>query len=209
MPQAARTKTVYLVRHGEPEEGYTGRFLGRLNPGLSPKGMEQAARAAARIAPLAPCRCLSSPLRRARDTAAAIAAACGLEVECSDLLLEIDFGLLEGKTFREASEIHPGITDSWQALSRDFHFPGGEDFAAYHRRVTELANRIRAGEEEKLLLVSHGGLLRGLLCSLLDVDLIGPIRFRFSYASPAVVKIDRDGGALLDAFNMWRDISPA
>ena len=39
-------KRIYLVRHGEPEEGYTKRFLGRLDPALSPKGREQARRIA-------------------------------------------------------------------------------------------------------------------------------------------------------------------
>lgn len=195
-------KTVYLVRHGEPEEGFTKRFIGRLDPALSPNGLAQARHIATRIAPLKPERCLSSPLRRARETAGVIAAFCGLEVEFSDLLLEIHYGLLEGKTYEEAAAIYPVIADSWRTLSSDFSFPEGEDFTSFNRRVKSLADRVRAAGEKKLLLVAHGGLLRGLLCNLLDIDAKGPVRFQFAYASLSAVKIHADGGATLDAFNV-------
>ena len=198
-------KRIYLVRHGEPEEGYTKRFLGRLDPALSPKGREQARRIAERIAPLTPRRCLTSPLRRAAETADIIAETCGLEAERNDLLLEIDFGLLEGKTFKEASALFPGTTDSWQALSDDFSFPEGENFTAFNRRAAALADQVRSDPAESVLLVAHGGLLRGVLCNLLNLAANGPLRFRFAYAALTTLELGEGGGAVMTGFNIGRD----
>ncbi len=201
-------KTIYLVRHGEPEVGYTKRYLGRLDPGLSPQGVEQAKRIAAAIAPLAPARCLASPLRRAWDTALIIARACGLEVERNEQLMEIDFGLLEGKTFAEANALFPGVTDSWHMLASDFNFPEGENFSAFYQRAAAVAELAKAAPEDNILLVAHGGVLRGVLCSLLDLPANGPLRFRLSYASLTTVELGRDGAGVLTGFNMGRDFSP-
>lgn len=198
-------KSIFLVRHGEPEEGYTRRYLGRLDPALSPTGHEQAERIAKRLLPLSPERCVTSPLRRARDTAASIADACGIPLETNDLLLEIDFGLLEGLTFKEASSLYPGATDSWHALSGDFSFPEGEDFAAFNQRAAHMAALAKAYPEERVLLVAHGGILRGVLCNLLKVAANGPLRFRFAYAALTTVLVEDGGEGVLTGFNVGRD----
>ncbi len=202
MRKNALAKKVYLVRHGEPEEGYTKRFLGRLDPGLSAEGILQAKRIASRVAALSPSACWTSPLRRASETADIVAQACGLQPVINDLLLEIDFGLLEGLNFEQASALYPGITDSWQALSSDFSFPEGENFTAFNRRVGQLADQVREAPDESPLLVAHGGLLRGLLCSLLDVDASGPQRFRFTYAGLTTVEVYENGLSVLTGFNV-------
>ena len=198
-------KYLYLVRHGEPEEGFTKRYLGRLNPGLSAVGVRQAERLGERLRRLAPGRIVASPLRRAADTAAILARACGLEVETNDLLLEISFGKLEGMTFKEASAVYPGATDSWQALAGDFSFPGGEKFSDFTRRSAEMAACARRCPEESVVLVAHGGILRGVLCSLLSVEAEGPLRFRLAYASLTTVELDAGGGAVLLGFNVGRE----
>lgn len=195
-------KILYLLRHGEPEEGYTGKYLGRLDPELSPRGIEQARHIAKRIAPLAPARCLTSPLRRAAGTADIAAAACGLTAEPNYLLLEINFGKLEGMTFKEARALYPDVADSWRALSGDFSFPEGENYAAFQKRVAELAALARREPVEKLLMVAHGGLLRGLVCNLLDIPANGPLRFRLAYASLTTLELDEEGPAVLTGFNV-------
>lgn len=197
---------IYLVRHGEPEAGYTKRYLRRLNPGLSQFGREQASRITDRLCPLAPRRIIASPLRRAADTAEIIAAACGIPMETNNLLLEINFGKLEGLTFKEASAIYPGATGSWQALSGDFSFPGGENFADFTLRASRMADQVRACREENVVLVAHGGILRGILCNLLAVEADGPLRFRLAYAALTMLEMDSGGGAVLTGFNVGRDV---
>lgn len=201
------SKQIHLVRHGEPEAGFTRRFLGRLDPGLSAKGRAQAGVLARRIAGLRPDRILASPLRRAGDTAGIIAAAAGLEAETTPLLLEIDFGELEGLTFKEASAAYPGTTDSWQALAGDFRFPGGEEFADFDRRCHDMAALARDCPAGRVVLVAHGGVLRGVLCHLLGIRADGPLRFRFAYAALTTVETDDSGVPVLTAFNVGRDLA--
>lgn len=198
-------KTIYLLRHGEPEAGFTKRFLGRLDPDLSPTGMEQARNAAEALAPLAPERCLASPLRRAWHTAAIIGEITGIVPEAEPGLLEINFGELEGKTFAEASASHPEITDSWQALARDFAFPGGETFAQFNHRAKTVAESVKNAPESSIILVAHGGILRGVLCHLLGLPADGPLRFRLAYAALTTVEVDGDD-AILTGFNVSCDL---
>ncbi|MDR0361502.1 MAG: histidine phosphatase family protein [Planctomycetota bacterium] len=198
-------RTVHLVRHGEPEAGYTKRFLGRLNPGLSENGLRQAEKLVPRLRPLAPEICLTSPLARAAETAAILADGLGVKAEAWDLLKEIDFGKLEGLTFDEARASFPGMTDSWQALSGDFAFPDGEDFPAFERRAGEIAATLGTWPGKSLLVVAHGGILRGVLCRLLGVACNGPLRFRLAYASLASVEIHDGGTAVLTGFNIGRE----
>lgn len=195
-------RNLYLVRHAEPEDGYTGKYLGRLNPALSPRGVEQAKHIAGRIAALNPSRIVASPLRRAVETADIVAGVCGLPVEQTDLLLEIDFGELEGKTFKEATALYPDVADSWRALSGDFSFPGGEDYATFEHRVAQLAGWTRALPGGNAVLIAHGGVLRGLMCNLLDIPANGPLRFRLAYATIASLELHPNGAAVLTAFNV-------
>lgn len=200
---------IYMIRHGEPEEGFTKRFLGRMDPGLSPVGVRQAEEAAERLREMGVRRVVSSPLLRARATAERIADVCTLDVEVNPLLLEIDFGRLEGLTFKEASELFPGTTDSWQALSGDFSFPGGESFHDFDRRCEVAATFAREAEGENVLLVAHGGVLRGILCHLLAVEADGPLRFRLAYGALTTVEVCEDGGGVLHGFNVGPLSPPA
>lgn len=198
-------KYIHLVRHGEPEEGFTKRFLGRMDPSLSPAGEEQARTLARRVMTLGVRRLVASPLRRAKQTADIIAGIIGVTVEADDRLLEINFGKLEGMTFKEASARYPGTTDSWQALAGDFSFPDGENFRDFDKRCEDIARFALAAPEERIMFVAHGGVLRGVLCHLLAVEADGPLRFRLAYAALTTVETFEGGGAVLTEFNVGRD----
>lgn len=197
-------KHIYLARHGEPEDGFTKRFLGRMDPDLSPAGAAQARALADRVRALGVRRIVASPLRRARATAEIIASALDLPVEIDERLLEIDFGKLEGMTFKEASAVYPGTTDSWQALAGDFSFPDGENFRDFDCRCEAMAETARNAPEENVMLVAHGGVLRGILCHLLAVEADGPLRFRLAYAALTSVEVYEGGAAVLTGFNVGR-----
>jgi len=107
------------------------------DPELTALGHDQAAAAAARLAVpdvggLAPdgiAAVLTSPLRRARQTAAAVADALGTAMEERKALVETDFGGWEGLTFAEARERDPELHAAWLGDERAAP-PGGESFAA-------------------------------------------------------------------------------
>ena len=129
--------TTLLLRHGQTPLSVDKRFSGTGDPALTDTGRRQAAAAAVRLAGSGATAVVSSPLRRARETAALVAEALGLDVEVEDGLRETDFGDWEGYTFGEVREKWPAEMDAWLA-STAVAPPFGESFDA-------TAVRVRAG----------------------------------------------------------------
>ncbi|HKF92286.1 MAG TPA: histidine phosphatase family protein, partial [Acidimicrobiia bacterium] len=113
---------IAFVRHGETLPNRAGLLLGRSDAALTDHGRAQAKRLAEALADLDVARVLTSPLRRACDTAAPVAAACGRSVEVDHRLIEIDYGEWEGRPF---ADLPTHVVDRWR---RDGAFvpPGGE-----------------------------------------------------------------------------------
>lgn len=145
--QGAPTRLL-LLRHGQTEMSVQRRYSGRGDPELTELGHLQAAAAAGRLGEVPDVTAvLTSPLRRARQTAAAVAEATGAPLVVRDGLTETDFGGWEGLTFAETRERDPDLHAAWLG-SEEAAPPGGESFAAVGRRV-------RA--ERSALLAQHPG----------------------------------------------------
>jgi alpha-ribazole phosphatase len=172
---------------------------------LSDRGRRQVERLLPRVRALSPESCITSPLARAAQTADILGAGIGIKPEKWDLLKEVDFGKLEGMTMEQARAERIGMLDRRRAPSGEFTFPDGEDFRSFEARAVEIANAILAWPRASLLVVAHGGILRGVLCRLLGVELNGPPRFRFAYAALASVETCGRAGATLTGFNAGRE----
>ncbi|MDA8071540.1 MAG: histidine phosphatase family protein [Actinomycetota bacterium] len=163
-----------LVRHGETEANAAGVLLGRAESDLTARGYRQAQAIAAALAgdvagcppaapliagdppghqpiPVGPCqvvRVVSSPLGRARQTAAVVAEACGVDqVEIDERWVELDYGDLDGAAL---DQVPAATWDRWRR-DPDFVPAGGESLSALGRRVSAALVEL-AGE--------HGGTLR-------------------------------------------------
>ena len=125
---------ILLVRHGETAANRARLALGRADPDLTETGRSQAAALAAHLAGSGAGRVLSSPLRRARETAGAIAAALRVEVELEERLVEMDYGEWDERSF---ADLPAGELARWR---RDAAFapPGGESLLAVTDRVASL-----------------------------------------------------------------------
>lgn len=158
------TLRLHLVRHGETALSGSGVIAGRLDVLLSPRGEAQARAAAEALAARPLSAVVASPLRRARATAACIAAAHGLAVVEEPDLRELDFGLAEGLTFEEVERRFPAVAAAWVSRPHQVHFPGGERMddlvARTLRAVQAIARRHPEGE---VALVTHAGPIRALL----------------------------------------------
>jgi probable phosphoglycerate mutase len=153
--------TIVLVRHAATT--WSGRrYCGRADPPLSAAGRAMAADLAVELAETLPpdVRFVSSPSRRARDTAAAIAARLGRSpVELDDRWQETDVGLAEGLTFDEVAARWPALADALAAGNVDIDWPGGETARDLERRIGEAwSAAVAAGRPT--LIVSHGGSIR-------------------------------------------------
>lgn len=195
---------LFLIRHGETLANREFRFIGTRDDALSETGERQAAQLAAALAPLPIAAIYSSPLQRARATAAAIAAPRQLEVQIASELRENDFGVWEGLSRAEVlarSEEEARLLRVWErdpALSP----PGGESFAATQQRayayVEQLAEK-HAGQT--IALVSHVGPIKGLLAAALEMPASVSFRVFLDPATISVVDWQADGRALVRLVN--------
>ncbi|MSQ36517.1 MAG: histidine phosphatase family protein [Dehalococcoidia bacterium] len=155
--------TLLLVRHGESTGNAERLIQGWLDVPLTPLGRRQAAAVAARLASAGASALYSSPLRRARETADAVAAATRLAVVEVDALREYHFGEAQGLRYEDAAA-------RWGRAERGWgvgQVPGEEGLPAFRARVgagiAELAARHTT---DIAIAVLHGGVLGAIVAEL-------------------------------------------
>src|SRR5262249_44845978 len=126
-----RRLVIAFVRHGQTELNRRGRLQGRLDAPLSELGRDQAVALGRGFAAEPVVRVYTSPLRRAGDTAAAIAREQGLEVEVDERLVELDYGEWDGLAL---GDVAPRDWAAWRA-DPEFAPPGGERLVDVTARV--------------------------------------------------------------------------
>ncbi len=190
-----------LLRHGQTPASVGRLYSGRGNPSLTDLGREQAAEAAGllRLTPID--AILSSPLDRARQTAAAVAEGRELAVEIEDALIETDFGAWEGLSFGAARERDPELHGRWLG-DTSIAPPGGESFNEVHARVAALLERVVADHAGRtVLLVSHVTPIKTALRIALDVGPQLLYRLHLDLASISIADFYPDGGASVRQVN--------
>jgi probable phosphoglycerate mutase len=170
-PAGPPPTTVVVVRHGQTPT--TGRTLPGRAPGLhlADTGQQQAERAAARIAELKKVDALyTSPLERARETAAPIARATGLKAVVAKGLVECDFGEWTGQELKELMKL-----PEWQTVQRapsTFRFPGGESFAEMQLRIISTVDELRVRHAGgTIVCVSHADPIKALVAHAVGTHL--------------------------------------
>ncbi len=186
-----------LVRHAHPATGSTGRLIGATDPLLDEQGEAQARGTADRVARFEPECCFSSPLARCRQTAAAIAGP--LPVRFDPDLREIDFGRWENQTLAEVSAAEPDLVARWAEYDPAFAFPGGESLAGFQDRVSRVARRLAGEQAGTVLVVSHAGVIRALVCQYLGLRPSQYVLFDVGHASITLIHLF-DGRGVLAMF---------
>ncbi|BDM67707.1 hypothetical protein HEK616_11940 [Streptomyces nigrescens] len=204
-PDLGVPATFVLLRHGEtaltPEKRFSGS--GGTDPELSAVGHRQAEATAAALAARGTIQAVvSSPLRRCRETAQAVADRLGLEVRVEEGLRETDFGAWEGLTFAEVRERHPEDLDAWLHSSKAAPTGGGESFASVARRVAVTRDKLLARYAGKtVLLVTHVTPIKTLVRLALGAPPESLFRMELSAASLSAVAYYSDGNASLRLLN--------
>jgi alpha-ribazole phosphatase len=182
------TARLIFVRHAEPDENVAGRIYGSLDPDLSTRGRLHADVVASALAAEPITAVYSSPLRRARATAAPLAERLGLETIVIPGLEEIDFGELEGLTLAEAAERYP-VEAGWMVAPGDAVFPGGESVATLRTRAVAAAREIAGRQEDATVAVfSHAVVIRAILADALAMPADVMFRLDQSYGGISVVE---------------------
>jgi 2,3-bisphosphoglycerate-dependent phosphoglycerate mutase len=160
---------LYLVRHGESLFNHERRIQGQSDVELSPLGHQQSAAVAAAFKGVSIDALFSSPLRRAVETAQPIAAELRLTICLDDRLKEINAGMFQGLLWSEIEHLHPAEAARWKAQEHDFLIPGGESRRDLMTRGRACFEAIRETGFQKVVIVSHGGILAAALKSLLSI----------------------------------------
>ena len=152
-----------LLRHGETDWNVERRMQGHRDIGLNEAGRRQAVDAALSVAALDPQVIVSSDSMRARDTAATVAQICGLDVALDERLRETSMGDWEGLTRDEVVATWPGEWERWRThVAARLARRAVSRAPQVARRAAEVVAELDAGDDQRALLVSHGGLIVGL-----------------------------------------------
>jgi ribonuclease H / adenosylcobalamin/alpha-ribazole phosphatase len=207
-PQGVATRLV-LVRHGSTEHSPMRRFSGRNDLPLSDRGEQQAAELAVRAKAFGPVAAVvSSPLRRAQQTANAIAAALDQSVRVVDGLVETDFGEWEGLTGDEVQARWPAEHAQW-LRSGDIAPPGGESFATVATRVIPARDQIVADYPGvSVVVVSHVTPIKVLLMLALDAPLLSMFHLHLDTASVSIADYFPNGATSVRLVNDTSHLDP-
>ena len=159
--------TLLLARHGQTVWHRENRYAGVSDSDLTPEGRQQAEQLAGWARARGVDVVVSSPVRRARETAGPTARAAGATVEVEDDLREVGFGIAEGHTL---AELDPEVVARFRADPVAHPFPGAEPPAEAAARCAAALRRIAGRHaEDTVLVVAHNTLLRLGLCALLGL----------------------------------------
>jgi broad specificity phosphatase PhoE len=159
---------LYLVRHGETAGNAQMRYLGTRDEPLTEIGTWQAIQTAEALSRLPVKAVISSPKRRAADTAMQVQKACGIELRLDARLAEGSFGRWEGLS--RAEVLNLGNPDAellarWETDSSCAP-PGGESIEDIQRRVISLVEELKMEfPASSIVLVSHVGPIKALLAA--------------------------------------------
>lgn len=188
MPTDATPACVDLLRHGSVSGG--DRLCGWQDDALDDTGWQQMQRAVA-----GPCRwqrVISSPQRRCTAFAGDLAQRFGLPFQQDPRWRELGFGDWEGQTVTELMAHSPDAVQRFWDTPSEHPPPNGEPLAQFEQRIdtawADLGRQLAAGE--RALLVTHGGVIRLLLCRVLGLPLQSQFRFEVPHAALITLVMD-------------------
>lgn len=192
--------TLLLVRHGETALNSAQRYWGSTDVELGELGLEQAERLRQTLADRKIDVIFASELQRAHKTARIIAAEHEPDVAICPELNEVNFGEIEGMTFQEATEHFPDLVKLWVVGDPKMQYPGGESLGGFYERVSGFIRRLKdIAPEETALIVAHSGVLRLLMCHLLDIGRDNWWRFHLDFASLTTMETNDRGAVLISS----------
>ena len=181
---------LYVVRHGETEWSANGRHTSVTDLPLTARGEQQAKTLVGHLDPADFQLVLSSPRRRARDTAVLAGFTGEHEPQLDEDLAEWAYGEYEGRTSPEIHEEVPG----WTIWSHPT--PGGETADQVAERLDRVVRRVRESGVERALCFAHGHSLRALAMRWLGFDLSLGVHFPLDTSTVSVLGEEKGQPAL-------------
>ena len=185
-----------LLRHGETELG--GGFRGSLDDALTDVGWAQMHAAVAEAGPWD--RVVSSPLQRCARFAEVLAEGLGLPLTLEPGFQELHFGDWEGRSALDLMQDHEAELGQFWADPYGFTPSGGEPVAAFAERVSAALQRLQMSYAgERVLLVTHGGVMRLLLARARGLPKEQLLQVQVGHGALHRVHVEADGRVLVGA----------
>lgn len=193
-----RPLIVDVLRHGETELGQH-RLVGCSDVALHDRGWIQMWRQVISLPGSGKPSCvISSPLRRCASFAAMYARHANIPLQLDAGWAEMDFGAWERcdvRRLQQCADFHRFYAEPDKVTP-----PGGESFPVFRERVLSALDRLMASRSEHVLLVTHGGVMRLLLCQVLRLDAKRLSSFHLPHAAHARLEF-RAGQGMLKTLN--------
>jgi broad specificity phosphatase PhoE len=170
---------IYVMRHGETEANVRQILIGREDSPFTESGRQQPVEVARHLVGRDLARIYSSPMDRTQRTAALVQETLDrpVPVELEEAIAEIDAGEFSGLSFPEVWSLLPS-----DAILGQFHYPGGESWRGVQERAVSFVYGLEARHGgDAVLLVTHAGVIAGLVAEYLGEPIEEYIRTRFGH----------------------------
>ena len=185
-----------LVRHGETLSNRENRVQGITDMELSDYGRMQAEKLAESLKSEPIERIVSSPLKRAYETARAISKFHGAMIEADRDLQEMNHGDFENLTIQELREKHISILRQWEIDPASVVMPNGESLHDLQRRAWGAIEGITKTARNAIV-VTHNMTIRTILCKIQDIDMLHIRKMHVDLASKTFVEFRFGKGAIV------------
>lgn len=186
--------TIYLLRHGAIQsQGEGRRYIGWQDQVLTDVGRRQAQAWSDYFSRMSLDGIYCSDLIRCLETARIIAACCSLQPQAMPELREVCLGQWEGQRFDTVRALDPHEFQRRGEHIADHRPPGGESFGDLQRRVWPVFKKLASGSHQAILMVTHAGVIRVLLCRLLGLPLKNMFRIGLAYSTLSIVEFGPKG----------------
>lgn len=170
-------QTLYLIRHPTPDID-PGICYGQIDIDVGSRFAEEAQRTQAWLPPVE--LIFTSPLLRAQRLADYLAAARPCPVRSDNRLMEINFGIWEGRAW---NDIARADLDAWAAAVMGYAPPGGESAQQLLERVQRFRQELAQLPQREIAIVAHGGSIRALLALTAKVELTRTLAWQMEYGT--------------------------
>ena len=193
---------LWFARHGEVDAKFVGSFIGRTDVALSDLGRHQGAAIAAYLEDAELDAIVSSPRRRALDTAAPLAKAKNMRLDIRPAFAEMDFGEWDGLFWPQIVEKSGQHAEAWKKDVMGLAAPGGESGALFQKRVADGLDALKLEFKGRTVAVfGHAGVSRAILAASLGMPYVQTFAFAQDYGNLSAVGWTDEGFAQLALWN--------
>ena len=187
---------ILFIRHGETDCNKKHLYYGHLNPSLNETGINQLKNTKKKLEKMNEKIDIifSSDLKRCRESLEILEIDKNIKQHFSENLRELNFGILEGKTYKEIENQFPHYVNEMKNNWRNFKAEGGESLSDLQKRSAKEINKIKNEyKNKKILVVAHAGVIQSLISYYLFNNLDGYWKFRLDNGSITKMTVMNDG----------------